>query len=402
VPAVLGAVFESCGKINASLILPYAQVPQGFCPFVFASNLASPRGLEVVSNGDLLVLEAGRQQVTVIWDSNGDGVSGSMERAVLASNPGLDHAVITHNGHLYASNATTVMRWKYQPGERRLLGNYEVVIKNVPCCHHTTRSLRFDLNGALYVQSGSGSNVDRDSTHSRINKFDIQSIPAGGINWGSGTVFADGLRNEVGIRFDSSGKMWGVENGCDNLYRADLGGDIHKDNPSEEMNLFETPGKFYGYPYCWSQFKLENVSFPRGTQWVHPDFMNDGIHSDAWCRDPRNVVVPKWNFQAHMAPIDIIFWEDASFPNNYRGGFVSFHGSWDRQPPVGYQVQHVTFAEGLPVAAEKFLSYQGPGETGPNWPHRPTGMAQRMCPFGKCLLVASDSSGIIIGVGYSS
>jgi hypothetical protein len=45
-------------------------------------------------------------------------------------------------------------------------------------------------------------------------------------------VFADGLRNEVGLAFDKHGALWGVENSADNLQRDDLGGDIHENNVS--------------------------------------------------------------------------------------------------------------------------------------------------------------------------
>lgn len=34
---------------------------------------------------------------------------------------------------------------------------------------------------------------------------------------------------------DDKGNIWGVENGMDNLNRADLGGDIHLGNPAEEV-----------------------------------------------------------------------------------------------------------------------------------------------------------------------
>jgi hypothetical protein len=45
---------------------------------------------------------------------------------------------------------------------------------------------------------------------------------------------------------DLWGTLWGVENSADELNRADLGGDISYDNPSEEMNRFTLPGKHYG------------------------------------------------------------------------------------------------------------------------------------------------------------
>lgn len=48
-------------------------------------------------------------------------------------------------------------------------------------------------------------------------------------------AFAPGTRNENGLRFDAAGKLWGVENGMDNLNRADFGGDIHNANPGEEV-----------------------------------------------------------------------------------------------------------------------------------------------------------------------
>jgi hypothetical protein len=88
-------------------------------------------------------------------------------------------------------------------------------------------------------------------------------------------------------------------------------GDVHNDNPSEEVNIFDKPGAFYGYPYCWwvsRNFPLRAVvwtwrvswlthisCFPRseynlkgsrlgstvrpghtrGTQWLHPTFLRD-------------------------------------------------------------------------------------------------------------------------------
>ena len=44
-----------------------------------------------------------------------------------------------------------------------------------------------------------------------------------------------------------------MENGRDNLTRDDLGGDIHIDNPAEELNLFARPAQPYGYPFCFSE-----------------------------------------------------------------------------------------------------------------------------------------------------
>jgi glucose/arabinose dehydrogenase len=70
--------------------------------------------------------------------------------------------------------------------------------------------------GYILISIGSASNVDPDSLRARILKFNLTttSLP---LDYSSGILFADGLRNEVGIRLDRNGNMWGVENGCDNL-----------------------------------------------------------------------------------------------------------------------------------------------------------------------------------------
>lgn len=98
-------------------------------------------------------------------------------------------------------------------------------------------------------------------------------------------------------------------------------GDVHNDNPSEEVNIFDKPGAFYGYPYCWwvtqlpmrarsrvglrvswltriscfprSEYNLKgsrlgpNVrpGHTRGTQWLHPTFIRDTRFR--WVPEPK-------------------------------------------------------------------------------------------------------------------
>lgn len=65
--------------------------------------------------------------------------------------------------------------------------------------------------------------------------------------------------------------------GCDELVRDDLGSPLSQNNPAEELNLFNRPGSFYGYPYCWSEYLLpnENKREGPGAQWVHPQVRSD-------------------------------------------------------------------------------------------------------------------------------
>jgi len=373
--------------------VPQAWVPDGYCATVWASGLSRPRGMLVVSNGDILVISSTSSQVTVLWET-----AGQVMRSTLASAQGINHGIAFDGSFLYASSSTTVYRWRYEVGQRNNLGTAQVVVNGIPSGGHSTRTLEIDNNGLLYVSCGSAGNVDQTSIRSRIRRFDVSNIPGGGISWNSGYVFADGLRNEVGITFDSQNRLWGVENGCDNLQRSDLGGDIHDDNPSEEVNLFDEPGSFYGYPFCWSEYDLPTFGQGPGTQWVHPNFMNDGVHTDAWCRNTNNVVAPSYNMGAHIAPLDMKFYYGNSLPGFPSGGaFVAAHGSWNRSPPQGYKVLYLTFQSGLPTGERDIFRHSGSSE---NWNIRPVSIGFKPCATGQCLYLTSDTSGQIIEISY--
>jgi len=383
---------------HSSANVANARLPAGYCAWTWAT-VADPRGLVVAPNGDVLVVERTAGRITALYDSNGDGVSDSSERATLVEASGLNHGITLHDGYLYASSATRVLRWPFATGTRAALSGQEEVVTGIPSGGHVTRTIIFDAEGRLYVSVGSATNVDTNSTRARIRRFTAAQVQAGNVAFTDGEVFADGLRNEVGLRFDSQGRLWGVENGRDNLNRADLGGDIHNDNPAEELNLFAEAGRFYGYPYCFSEFLLPSgVGMGPTTQWADPGFMNDGTHSDAWCRDVNNVVPPMLAMPAHVAPLDIVFYDGASFPPEVvDDAFVSFHGSWNRRPAQGYEVVRVVFENGLPVRYEPFFEFDSASDTAAGWPHRPVGLG--VGPNGE-LFVSSDASGQIIAIGY--
>ena len=383
----------------ASAALANAGLPTGYCAWTWASGLTNPRGIMRNANGDLLVVEQNAGRITLLYDDNGNGVSDTNERVTLPPTSGLNHGIAMQGGYLYASSESTVYRWPYTGG-RQALGTPQTVVSGLPTGGHSTRTLLFDGQGRLYVAIGSGSNVDSDSSRARIIRYAATAL-AGGATYAQGEVFAEGMRNEVGITVDSQGRVWGVENGRDDLNRADLGGDIHNDNPAEELNLFATSGRFYGYPYCWSEFLLPaGVGMGPGTQWVDPQFTGDGTHTDAWCRDTANVVPPVLSMQAHSAPLDIKFYGGGAFPADMTGrAIISFHGSWDRTAATGYKVVSVPFgANGMPSGDPvPLLEYSGAGDTGSGWPHRPVGIDTGV--DGR-LFVSSDASGIIIAIGY--
>ena len=186
--------------------------------------------------------------------------------------------------------------------------------------------------GMLYVSRGSDSNIDvlaeqLSSGRSQIKIFDTTNMNSAAMPYdftSTGRLLGWGLRNSVGIAEEPlTGGIYTVENSADNIERD--GVDIHQDNPGEEMNYLgflnsSAPVGNYGYPVC---FALWNTDIPDlGNLTVGSHFSPDqnATVNDTFCNEDR--VPPRLTFQAHMAPLDIIF-----LPNGTEA-IVTFHGSW--------------------------------------------------------------------------
>lgn len=242
---------------------------------------------------------------------------------------------------------------------------------------------------------GSVQNVDEDSSRSRIRRIPLiveeqtqvgdDTTTASGfpIDFTSAEIIADGVRNTVGMAFDYTGTtssrneignshdgnrvegvLWGVDNGMDNLFRGDLGGDIHRDNPAEELNRFHEMdcGRHYGYPYCWTEYLLPNFGLGTGTVWSERQFMD--TVPDVDCRNTSLYIPPIFSLPAHTAPLGIVFYRyRENVPSECVGGFppemdgyafIALHGSWNRDVPVGYKLVYVRMDEttGMPVEGD--------------------------------------------------
>jgi len=389
--------------LTVCLLSSLASAQWGSDPPYFSQRYAgvpSVRGLHVDPSGDLLALQQGNNGgVQVLYEEqNGDGTINVVQTLIVPmAGLGLNHAVIFHNGYIYAASPTVVYRWPYTPGTRTpVTVAAERVIEGIPNGGHNTRSITFDSNNLLYVQVGSNANVDNDSSRSRIRRFALAGLLP--IPFNTGEVFADGLRNEVGLAWDANGVLHGVENGADNANRPDMGGDIHNTNPAEEMNRFDGPvGTHYGYPFCFSSHTLQD--FPKGTQFVWNSFMNDGIHSDAWCRNTSNNRPPLFPMPAHVAPLGIEFYHGqncgqpgGAFPCSFTGdAFVSMHGSWNANPPVGYRVSRFPFANGDPTGDEVQILVQRGGSFRP---------VNAVFTNNGHLIVSADAQGVLVKVTY--
>jgi glucose/arabinose dehydrogenase len=393
-----GPVPQTCKGTSA--YTAYVSDPQ-LCVYIYADKLGAPRQMAFAPNGDLFVNNG---SVIALWDDNHDGHSEMTERATFGTASGLRHGIAfsRDNKFVYASSESTVYRFTYEMGQRMPKGSAEVVIKNIPTGGHNTRTLVFDSKGRLYVGVGSASNVDTQQqqwdTRAQVRRYTLPTVPAGGVEYMTGEVVASGMRNEVGLYVDAQDRVWGVENGRDDLMDADFGGDIHNDNPGEEINLIDGQGStFYGYPLCYSERNIQGGKGP-GTQWADQTLAMGMQKTDAWCQDPANVHPPAFSMQGHWAPLGIVQYTGQALP--FAGDFiVAAHGSWDRQPATGRVLARAHVQGGKITAVDPIVGEadaQGKLKQG-TWDARPVDVQQGP---DQALYFSDDLGGRVFKVGY--
>jgi glucose/arabinose dehydrogenase len=186
-------------------------------------------------------------------------------------------------------------------------------------------------NNKLLVSRGSNENIDDRASDvstgvSQIRSFDMETLPETPFDYATtGTMLGWGLRNSVGVAEEpTTHGIFSVENSVDQITRD--GTDIHQDNPGEEMNVHgflngstDHQGGNYGYPECLA---LWDTDIPDvGTMVVGSQFpqTQNSTLNDTTCAD--KTVPPRLTWQAHMAPLDILF-----TPNGTEA-YVTFHGS---------------------------------------------------------------------------
>ena len=332
-----------------------ALLAEGFCAGIVPIRISQPRTIIALGVSDVLILERGTESVVVAEDLDGDGIPESV-RPLVSNFTGLNHGLEITSTHLYSSNSSHVYRWSYDPTTVSITGDAQVVVENINADGmggapqgHRTRTLVVDHNATtLYVAVGSNANIDADSYRSRIRRFPLTDEDLFPFNFLNGEVFADGIRNEVALEFAPDGTLWGAMNAADRLYHPTLGGDIHENNPAEEVHRFAAAGQNYGYPYCWREYDLP-LGLGRGTAWAWPNAsVLSMVYTDEECRS--NFDTPVLALQAHSAPLGMTFYQYSSnrssscdgiipFPETMHDyAFVAFHGSWNRETPTGYKV----------------------------------------------------------------
>ena len=291
----------------------------------YFAKVPGARVMAMGADGAVYVTVTGSNKVVRVWDTNGDNVADSARTVVEGLNG--PSGLAFHKGYLYIANTNGVVR--VQLDAQGVASGSPVSLNSLPGGGHSTRTIVFGADSAMYVSVGSSCNlcVETDSERASVMRFNEDGS--------GGRVFSRGLRNAVGLAVNpSTQKLWVSQN-----ERDDVTPD-HQNLPPEEINILQD-GKDYGWPYCYS---LNGAPVP-----------NPEYNDTSRC---ATTVTAALEMQAHSAPLGMTFLDKATLlPAEYRGDLlVAFHGSWDRDQPTGAKVVRVKIAGGVPTGAEDFVT----------------------------------------------
>lgn len=274
-----------------------------------------PRGLLALPDGDWLVTDLGSwdQGRGAIWRLS-FGSDGSPRWRRLAQGLSMPHtAARGPDGRIYVSEMNRILT--LDPDAADPAATVRTVIGDLPdnrlhANRHPLSSFVFDANGDLLVNVGAPSDRCVDARgRARANAAGacIDSAATaqvrrhaylGNGRWaGDSTVFASGLRNSIALVRHPSGTILQGENSVDLTT---------PDHPYDEINVLRQDGH-YGWPYC------VDLATP----------LPGWSAAQARCRQRDRPVAL---LPPHAAPLDLIYYDGAMFPELRGRLLMSWHG----------------------------------------------------------------------------
>jgi len=319
-------------------------------------------------------------------------------------------AIAIYRGALYAASAHTLYRITLSGGALVPTAQPETVVTDVP----GRPALAFDDSGGLYLAvPGSGNICVAKDTPENAQAQGLSPCPdlstAAGVwrfsasklnqKFSEGEHFATGNRDSNALAWSPESKALylvmygrdGTEKTWPNLVSAADGEHI-----ADEM-FKVTQGTDMGWPYTY-------YDSAKRVRLMEPEYGGNGknVVSDS------KYAVPVVAFPAHVAPMDITFYEGHQFPAHYRGGaFIAFHGAGGcvaADFDGGYDVMFVPMSKsGKAGSPEEFAGgFAGPthaDKCGKRAAYRP--MAVAVGPDG-ALYIADSQKGRIWRVAYGT
>jgi len=331
------------------------QAAPGTTVSAVARGLKHPRWLYVLPDGDILIAESdappkpqdakgisgkvhklvmkragsgtepSANQITLLRDPSGNGLH--VARSVFLRDLDSPIGMALIGNRFYVADTDAVLVFPYVTGETEIhAAPHKVVdLPAGPINHHWTKSLVASPDGTkLYVGVGSNSNAGENGIDAEAGRNAVWEID---LRTGAHRVFANGLRNPVGLAFEpDSGALWVSVN-----ERDELGDHL----PPDYMTALRDGG-FYGFPYSYFGNHVDTRMKPQD-----PDLV-------------AKAIAPDYALGAHTASLGLCWSGNSKLPAPFRHGmFVGQHGSWNRKTYSGYKVIFVPFTgatpSGLPI-----------------------------------------------------
>lgn len=368
-------------------------VPDGFVVTAYAKDLANPRTVHTLPNGDVLVVQSkappgkplnrpkdiirgfimsiaagGRggekdtNLITLLRDTDLDGTVD--EQSDLLTGMTSPFGIAWHEDTLYVAAADAILAYPYRLGQNSIDTEPRILtpLPGGPINHHWTKDLALSPDGRyLFASVGSNSNVGERGLEAEKGRAAIWQVDR---VTGAARVFASGLRNPNGLNIHpESGELWTVVN-----ERDELGPNLVPDY----MTSVRENG-FYGWPWSYYGQNVDKRVVP-----PRPDLVDKAIS-------------PDYALTSHVAALGLAFSNDSAMPEAYRNGaFVGNRGSWNRNTFNGYKVIYIPFTQGKPdgMAQDVVTGFLVDGEVR----GRPVGLA---IDGTGALLIADDAGNTI-------
>lgn len=329
------------------------QVAEGLTVTPYAQDLANPRTVHTLPNGDVLVIQsrgpAGEpvsrpkdiirgwimsiahgggggtpkesNLITLLRDTDRDGTVD--ERHDLLTGLNSPFGTAWADGKLYVAATDAILVYPYELGDTEISAEPEVLtpLPGGPIDHHWTKDLALSPDGRyLYASVGSNSNIVENGIEAEKGRAAIWEVDR---ETGAARVYASGLRNPNGLIFHPGTRdLWAVVN-----ERDELGPNLVPDYMTSVKD-----GAFYGWPWSYYGQHVDERVRPR-----RPDMV-------------KKAIKPDYALSSHVAPLGMVFSQNSALPEEYRSGaFVGEHGSWNRDFFNGYRVVYVPFEDGVPA-----------------------------------------------------
>lgn len=364
-------------------------LPDGFGGITVAEETGGARHLAVNSNGDVYIKLSALKNgngIIVLKDADKDGRADSDTSFGDYGGTG----IAIKDGYLYASSDEDIFRYKIDANNNiENPGSPEKIVTGLTKgSQHSSKSITLDNNQNIYVNVGAPSNSCQvqDRTPSSPGQDPCPILDNAGGIWKfsatqlnqsqpQGTRYATGLRNVVGLDWNSSvNDLYVMQHGRDQL--SFLFPEIFTDSMSAELPAEEffrvKEGMDFGWPYCYyDHLQSKKV--------LAPEYGGDG-QTVGRCESAEKPILA---FPGHWAPNALLFYTGDQFPARYKNGaFIAFHGSWNRAPlrQGGYFVAFVPMNNGMPSGDWEIFAEGFPGVEVITEPeqaqHRPMGLAQ--------------------------